>query len=119
MAKKKSTEPADAVAPEVTKVEIPIEETPEAPAAENVQSDPTEPEHENESVSDNEATEPNDDAAPEQAPVVAAEESATPVIPAALSSMAFVMLSIESAMSTMEFLRRSVLLLNASIISFT
>ena len=38
MAKKKSTEPADAVAPEVTKVEIPIEETPEAPAAENVQS---------------------------------------------------------------------------------
>lgn len=81
MAKKKSTEPADAVAPEVTKVEIPIEETPEAPAAENVQSDPTEPEHENESVSDNEATEPNDDAAPEQAPVVAAEESATSVIP--------------------------------------
>lgn len=81
MAKKKSTEPADAIAPEVTKVEIPIEETPEAPTAEDVQPAPTEPEQANEPVSDDEATEPKDDAAPEQAPVAEAEEPATPVIP--------------------------------------
>lgn len=81
MAKKKSTETAEATAPEVTTVETPVQEVSEASTAEANQPEPTEVKTETETNVETEATSHEEETATKQAPAEVAPEPVTPVIP--------------------------------------
>lgn len=81
MAKKKSTETAEATAPEVTTVETSVQEVSETPTAEANQPEPTEVKTETETNVEAETTSHEEEAAKEQTSTEAAPEPAAPVIP--------------------------------------